>query len=84
MNIVVLEARSLGEDVSFQAFERYGNVTIYRETTKEEMPGRIRSADIIVANKVPFCEETLRDAKDLKMVCLTATGINNMDGEYLK
>lgn len=84
MNIVVLEARSLGEDVSFQAFERYGNVTIYRETTKEEMPGRIRSADIIVANKVPFCEETLRDAKDLKMVCLTATGINNLDGEYLK
>ena len=84
MNIVVLEARSLGEDVSFRAFERYGNVTIYRETTKEEMPGRIRSADIIVANKVPFCEETLRDARDLKMVCLTATGINNLDGEYLK
>lgn len=84
MNIVVLEARSLGDDVSFQAFERYGAVTVYRETTKEEMPERIRDADIVVANKVPFCEETLRDAENLKMVCLTATGINNIDGAYLK
>ena len=35
MNIVVLEARSLGDDVSFQAFDRYGAVTVYLENTKE-------------------------------------------------
>lgn len=84
MNIVILEARSLGEDMTFEAFERFGETAIYQETTKEEMPERIRSADVIVANKLPCCEETLRDAEHLRLVCLTATGTNNLDGEYLK
>lgn len=84
MKIVILEAKSLGEDMVFTPFHKLGDVTVYPATETEEMPERIKDADIIVANKLPMCEKTLKDAKNIKLVCLSATGINNLDGEYLK
>lgn len=84
MKIVILEGKSVGEDMVFTPFHGLGEVTIYPKTVPEEMPERIQDADIIVANKLPMCERTLKDAKKLKLICLTATGINNLDGEYLK
>ena len=61
-----------------------GKLQFIHPLSEKEMPERVKDADIIVANKLPMCEETLKDAKNLKLVCLTATGINNLDGEYLK
>ena len=84
MKIIFLEGENLGEDMVFTPFLHLGEVTIYPSTSEKEMPERVKDADIIVANKLPMCEETLKDAKNLKLVCLTATGINNLDGEYLK
>ena len=84
MKIVVLESKSVGDDVTFSAFEKFGEVELYPQTSKEEMVARSRDADVLIANKLPFCEETLKEAKNLKLVCLTATGFNNLDGEYLK
>lgn len=84
MKIVILEAKSVGEDMVFTPFHKLGDVVIYPATTAEEAPERVADADIIVANKVPICEKTIGGAKNLKLVCLTATGINNLDGEYLK
>ena len=84
MKIVILEADSLGEDMVFTPFEALGEVVIYRTTTADEMETKTLDADVIVANKVPICEETIGKAKNLKLVCLTATGFNNLDGDYLK
>lgn len=84
MNIVILEGKSVGEDMVFTPFYDLGEVTIYPKTLPEEMPERVKDADIIVANKLPMCKETLSGAEHLKLVCLTATGTNNLDGEYLK
>lgn len=84
MKIVFLEAKNLGEDMVFTPFLRLGDVKIYPSTELEEIPERVEDADIIVANKLPMCEATLKGAKNLKLICLTATGINNLDGEYLK
>ena len=84
MKLVILEAESLGEDMVFTPFHRFGEVVIYPSTTAEQAPERVEDADVIVANKVPICEKTIGQAKNLKLVCLTATGINNLDGEYLK
>ncbi len=74
----------MGEDMVFTPFYSLGEVTMYPATFPEEMPERIADADIIVANKLPMCEATLKEAKNLKLICLTATGINNLDGDYLK
>ena len=84
MKIVILEADSLGEDMVFTPFHKFGEVVIYPRSTAAEVPERIQDADVIIANKVPICEETIREAKNLKLVCVTATGINNLDGDYLK
>jgi len=74
MKIVILEADSLGQDMVFTPFEALGEVVIYRTTTAEEMEEKTKDADVIVANKVPICESTIGKARNLKLVCLTATG----------
>ena len=84
MKIVILEADSLGQDMVFTPFEALGEVVIYRSTTADEMEEKTKDADVIVANKVPICESTIGKARNLKLVCLTATGFNNLDGDYLK
>lgn len=84
MKIVILEGKSVGEDMVFTPFDSLGEVTIYPKTSPEEMPERIKDADIIVANKLPMNEQTLGQAEHLKLVCLTATGTNNLDVPYLK
>ena len=68
----------------FTPFEALGEVVIYRSTTADEMEEKTKDADVIVANKVPICESTIGKAQNLKLVCLTATGFNNLDGDYLK
>ena len=84
MKIVILEANSLGEDMVFTPFHRLGDVVIYPATLAEDMPERVADADVIIANKVPICEKTIGEAKNLKLVCVTATGINNLDLDYLQ
>lgn len=84
MKIAILEADSLGEDMVFTPFEKFGEVAVYPSSTAEQVPERVKDADVLVANKVPICEKTIGNAGQLKLVCVTATGINNLDGDYLK
>ncbi len=85
MNIVVLERNSVGPDISVDCFYELGDVTCYRNTvTIEEVKERVKDADIIVANKSPMCEESLKDAPNVKMICEFATGYDNCDLAYCK
>ena len=60
MKIVILERNSAGTDIEMD-FSDLGEVVCYPNTvTKEETASRIQDADIVVANKAPFCEETLQ------------------------
>lgn len=83
MKIVFLDRKSIGEDISLSAFEQFGEVVIYDFSTPEQIPERIKDADIIVLNKMPINKATIGEAKMLKLVCVTATGTNNLDKEYL-
>lgn len=84
MKIVVLERSSVGLDVSVSIFEELGDVTYYNNTAYEEIAGRVKDADIIVANKSKLNESTLKDAKNVKLICEFATGYDNVDIEYCK
>ena len=55
----------------------------YDFSTPQEASERVMDADVIVLNKVPVNQETIGTAKKLKLVCVTATGTNNLDKEYL-
>ena len=84
MKIVFLDAKSIGEDIDLSGFDALGEVVKYDFTTDEEVPERAADADIIIVNKVNINEKTIGGAEHVKMVCVTATGTNNLDKEYLE
>lgn len=85
MKIVILERNSVGTDVSVDCISDFGEVTVYRNTvTVEEVRERVKDADVIIANKSPLREETLKDAPHVKLICEFATGYDNCDLAYCK
>lgn len=82
MKIVCLEANCLGDDVDLTCLEEFGEVTVYGLSTATETPERVKDAEVIVVNKVPMNASTLSEAKNLKVICVTATGTNIIDTEY--
>ncbi|MCR5416997.1 MAG: D-2-hydroxyacid dehydrogenase [Pseudobutyrivibrio sp.] len=83
MKIVFLDRKTIGEDIDLDGFKKFGEVVTYDYSTVEEAAERTKDADIIVLNKVTVNESTIKDAKNLKLVCVTATGTNNLDKDYL-
>ena len=86
MKIVILDAATLtiNNDIDFSIFDRFGEVKIYDFTKDEEIPERIKDADVILCNKSSMSEKNLSGAKNLKYVGLFATGYNNVDLEYTR
>jgi glycerate dehydrogenase len=83
MKIVFLDARTIGEDIDLSGFDELGEVVKYPFSTPEEARERTRDADVLVLNKVEINERSIGEAKNLKLVCVTATGTNNLDKDYL-
>ena len=83
MKIVFLEAQSIGDDIDLSGFDALGEVVKYPIATAEQTPELIADADVAVLSKIPVNEATIGAAKNLKLVCLTATGTNNLDKDYL-
>lgn len=83
MKIVFLDVKTIGEDMDLSRFDRLGEVVKYDFSTAAETRERTRDADIIILNKVRVNEESIGEARNLKLVCVTATGTNNLDKEYL-
>ncbi|WMC91171.1 D-2-hydroxyacid dehydrogenase [Kineothrix sp. MB12-C1] len=84
MKIVILERNTVGLDISVEHLKELGEVTIYPNTSRDEVEGRVKDADIIIANKSPLKEETLRNAQNVKLICEFATGYDNIDLDYCK
>ena len=83
MKIVFLDAKSIGEDIDLSGFDRIGEVVKYDFSTPEEAGERTKDADVIILNKVVIDEKSIGEAEHLKLVCVTATGTNNLDKAYL-
>lgn len=84
MKIVVLDAATLGEDVSIKPLYELGTVEAYDATEQKDVQTRIAQADVVILNKVTVNEENLKNANNLKLICVTATGFDNIDVEYCK
>lgn len=83
MKLVFLDKKTVGEDIDFSGFHSIGEVIEYPFSTPEEASERTKDADVIIVNKVPVNEQTIGNAANLKLVCVTATGTNNLDKDYL-
>lgn len=84
MKIVFLDAKSIGEDIDLSGFDKLGEVVKYDFSTPDEVPERVRDTDVIIVNKAPINEQTVGCATNLKLVCVTATGTNNLDKSFLE
>lgn len=80
MNIVLLDTLTYG-DTSLSGFDTLGNVSAYATTSAEETLERVCDADVIVTNKVVISDAIMQAAPNLKLICVAATGTNNIDHE---
>ncbi len=79
MKIVILDKRSMGEDISENPLKAFGEVVVYGATAPEELHARIADAEVVVLNKVKLNREAFAAAKKLRLVCEFATGYDNID-----
>lgn len=83
MKIVILDRATLGFDIDVSIFSKYGEVISYDVTKKEKTKERIKDADIVLTNKVVIGKDEMDNSK-IKLICITATGMNNVDLVYAK
>ncbi len=84
MKISVLDVDTLGDDLDLSALNQLGDIKVYPLTLQDDVVERIKDAEVLVLNKVKLNSENLPFAKNLKLICLTATGFDNVDIEYCK
>lgn len=81
MKIVFLDAATMG-DVSFAPIEKLGEFVCYDRSTPEQAIQRVAECDVLIINKVLVTPELIDAAPSLKLICESATGVNNIDLEY--
>ena len=80
MQIVLLDALTFGE-TDLSAFNDFGEVEVFQTTLPAEVQERIFSSNVIVTNKVVISDEHMANTPNLKLICVAATGMNNVDLE---
>ena len=82
MKIVFLDTKTLGSDIDLNILDKYGELTLHDITSKDETISRVKDANIIITNKVVIDKNVIDNAPNLKLICVAATGMNNIDLEY--
>jgi lactate dehydrogenase-like 2-hydroxyacid dehydrogenase len=83
MKIVILDRETLGTDVDLRIFDKFGEVVSYDITKEDETLDRVKEADIVITNKVVI-DSDIMDNSNLKLICISATGMNNVDLVHAK
>ncbi|MBR5184430.1 MAG: hydroxyacid dehydrogenase, partial [Bacteroidales bacterium] len=80
--IVFLDADTIGSDISLEPIAAQGELVTYPFTKPEEVFERIQGFDVIITNKVIIGKEQIDACPTLKLICVAATGTNNVDIPY--
>jgi glycerate dehydrogenase len=84
MKIVILDRKTLGADLDLTSLDKLGEVTSYATTSTDETLRRIEDAEIVITNKVLITKEIMENSPQLKLIAISATGMNNVDLESAK
>lgn len=84
MNIAVLDAATLGDDLDLSPLGQFGTFTVYPTTLPSQMGERLRGVQVAVVNKLPMNRDTLAGADALRLICVAATGYDPIDTAYCK
>ncbi|MGD1832784.1 MAG: D-2-hydroxyacid dehydrogenase [Sphaerochaetaceae bacterium] len=80
MNIVVLDGYTENPgDLSWEGFEKLGNLSVYDRTAASQILERIGDAEVVITNKVPITEQTFEACPSIRYVGVLATGFNVVD-----
>lgn len=85
MKISVLDAATLGDDLKeeiLKTFGKFGEVQVRAATAPDEVGTSIEDSDVLIVNKIRLNRSNLPAAKKLKLICVAATGYDNIDTEY--
>jgi len=82
LKIVFLDAQTLGSDISLAPVSSLGEYVSYPSTKPEEVFDRIAGFDVVITNKVWMGKEQIDSSPALKLICVAATGTNNVDTAY--
>ncbi|HSP31411.1 MAG TPA: glycerate dehydrogenase, partial [Halomonas sp.] len=82
---VILDAQSLGPQIDLTAIkEAVSHLEVFEQSSTHQALERLANADIAIVNKVVLDAETLRQLPKLRLICVLATGLNNIDLETAK
>lgn len=84
MRIVILDSGTLGADIDLSPITSLGEATVYAATAPEQIGERLRDAEVAVVNKIKMNSETLQNAARLRLICVSATGYDNVDIAYCR
>ena len=84
MRIVILDAKTLGDGVNFDTISSTGELTLHSLTAPDQIAERIADAEVVIVNKIRLNESNLQSAKHLKLICVAATGYDNIDTDYCR
>ena len=84
MKIVILDSGTLGADIDLNPIRELGEVTEYKQTPPDQIGKRLCDAEVAILNKCKLNAENLADAKDLRLICVAATGYDNIDVAYCR
>lgn len=82
MKIVFLDVKTMGKVPNFHLLEKLGDFIFYPVTRPEERVERLKNADVVITNKVIIDKEVIDSCPTLKLICVSATGTNNIDLEH--
>lgn len=82
MKIVLLDADTIGQVSNLHHFEKLGEFTVYPNTLPDEITDRVQGYDVIITNKVKIDRKVMEQATQLQLICISATGTNNVDLAY--
>ena len=84
MKIVILDSGTLGADIDLSPIRSLGEVAEYKFTAPDEVADRLSDAEVAVLNKIKLNESNLSGARNLKLICVAATGYDNIDIAYCR
>jgi glycerate dehydrogenase len=82
MKIVFLDSDTIGSDIDLSVIAELGDFISYKNTEKEDVSSRLADADVAIVNKIQITKEIIDACPKLKLICVAATGVNNIDTEY--
>ena len=85
MKICILDGSTLNPgDLSWSSLEEFGELYIYDRTSANKIIDRAQDADILIVNKVKLDKSLLQQMPNLRLICISATGFDNVDIQAAK